>query len=62
MVRLDPLAEDMERTPPQTEDAQERGFTTAEEAENAEQARGESSSVDPDQTGDIADEGSAHRG
>lgn len=57
MVRLDPLDEDMERTPPQTEDAKERGFVK----QRNDEARGKSDSIDPDDTGDIADEGSAHR-
>ena len=58
MVRLDPLGEDMERTPPQTEDAVERGFADDSRPDD----RGESDGLDPDDTGDIADEGSAHRG
>jgi hypothetical protein len=58
VVRLDPLGEDMERTPPQTEDAKERGFVD----ELDDDRRGEAEGVDPEGTGDIADEGSAHRG
>ena len=58
MVRLDPLGEDMEQTPPQTEDAKERGFVKRRDDED----RGESDSIDPEDAGDIADEGGAHRG
>jgi hypothetical protein len=61
MVRLDPLGEDMGQTPPQTEDARERGFPRDRDvAEDSK--RGESDSPDPEEHGDIADEGSAHRG
>jgi hypothetical protein len=59
MIRLDPLDEDMGQTPSQTEDARERGFTR-DVADD--RRRGESDALDPDQTGDIAEEGSAHRG
>ena len=58
MVRLDPLGEDMESTQPQTEDAEERGFVDERDDED----RGRSDGLDPDGAGDIADEGSAHRG
>lgn len=58
MVRLDPLDEDMERTPPQTEDAKERGFVKKRLDERLGQADG----LDEDGTGDIADEGTGHRG
>jgi hypothetical protein len=57
-MRIDPLNEDMESTPPQTEDAKERGFVKVRDDKD----RGKSDSVDPDDTGDIADEGPAHRG
>ena len=57
MVRLDPLDEDMEQTPPQTEDAKERGFVKDRHDED----RGKSDGIDPDDVGDIADEGPAHR-
>ena len=61
MVRLDPLHEDMGQTPSQTEDAKERGFKRdRDEAED--RRRGKSESVDPDESGDIADEGTGHRG
>jgi hypothetical protein len=61
MVRLDPLHEDMGQTPSQTEDAKERGFKRdRDEAED--RGRGKSESVDPDESGDIADEGTGHRG
>lgn len=58
MVRLDPLDEDMEQTPPQTEDAKERGFVK----ERRNERLGEADSIDPEGTGDIADEGPGHRG
>ena len=58
MVRLDPLGEDMGQTLPQTEDAEERGFVD----ERDDAHRGEPDGLDPDGEGDIADEGSAHRG
>ena len=58
MVRLDPLDEDMEQTPSQTEDAFERGFTS----QPTDERLGQSDGVDPDNTGDIADEGTGHRG
>jgi hypothetical protein len=61
MVKLDPLEEDMGQTPSQTEDAEERGFERDRDQAH-DQGRGHSDSVDPDETGDIADEGSAHRG
>jgi hypothetical protein len=43
---------------PQTEDSFERGFTTHVENEEL----GHSESLDPDDVGDIADEGPGHRG
>jgi hypothetical protein len=58
MVRLDPLDEDMEQTPPQTEDAKERGFIKKRQDEQL----GRTNSIDPDDSGDIADEGPGHRG
>jgi hypothetical protein len=61
MVRLDPLDEDMGQTPSQTEDAHERGFDRDREVDEADD-RGRSTALDPDEQGDIADEGSAHRG
>jgi hypothetical protein len=57
MVRLDPLDEDMEQTPSQTEDAKERGFVK----DRRDEDRGKSDGIDPDDVGDIADEGPAHR-
>jgi hypothetical protein len=63
MVRLDPLDEDMGQTPSQTEDARERGFVRdREEADDRGRGRGKSEGFDPEDTGDIADEGTAHRG
>jgi hypothetical protein len=53
------FTDDMERTPPQTEDAKERGFVNDDQDQTH---RGESAALDPDETGDIADEGSGHRG
>ena len=61
MVRLDPLDEDMGQTPSQTEDAAERGFVRDRDKAD-DKRRGESEGLDPDESGDIADEGSAHRG
>lgn len=61
MVRLDPLDEDMGQTPSQTEDARERGFAR-DDKDPDEVNRGRSESMDEEDTGDIADEGSAHRG
>jgi len=57
-MRIDPLNEDMEATPSQTEDAKERGFVKTRDDTN----RGKSDAIDPEDTGDIADEGPAHRG
>jgi hypothetical protein len=54
-----PFTDDMERTPPQTENAAERGFDRDEEVDAD---YGESGELDPDGVGDIADEGSGHRG
>jgi hypothetical protein len=61
MVRLDPLDEDMGQTPSQTEDSRERGFKRDREVAKNDR-RGTSDSLDPDESGDIADEGTAHRG
>lgn len=44
---------------PQTEDAVERGFRRREPVDDQ---QGRSESVDPDNVGDIADEGTGHRG
>ena len=61
MVRLDPLDEDMGQTPSQTEHVRERGFDRDKEIAD-DLRRGKSDSLDPDESGDIADEGQAHRG
>ena len=61
MVRLDPLDEDMGQTPSQTADADERGFVRDRDTAD-DHSRGRSDAVDPDDSGDIADEGPAHRG
>lgn len=61
MVRLDPLHEDMGQTPSQTEDARERGFKRDRE-DAADKKRGQAESLESERNGDIADEGSAHRG
>jgi hypothetical protein len=61
MVRLDPLDEDMGQTPSQTENAKERGFKRDRDLAD-DKRRGQSNELDPDDTGDIADEGTAHRG
>ena len=60
MVRLDPLDEDMGQTPSQTGDAEERGFDRDRD-EADDRGRGQADSLD-EENGDIADEGSAHRG
>ena len=54
-----PFIDDMEQTPSQTEDAAERGFISDEDYDPG---LGESAALDPDGTGDIADEGTGHRG
>lgn len=56
--------EDM-RTPPRTEDSVEHGWT--ERRRDSPDAKtykdlGQSEELDPDNTGDVADEGSGHRG
>lgn len=61
MVRLDPLDEDMGQTPSQTEDAEERGFKRDRDKAN-DKGLGKSEGLDPEDSGDIADEGTAHRG
>jgi len=53
-----PLTDDMEQTPPQTEDAAERGFARDDDSD----ADYGQSAEDLDEVGDIADEGSGHRG
>ena len=50
--------DDMERTPPQTEDARERGF----KGDFHEADRGRSDELGNEAAGDIADEGPGHRG
>ena len=50
--------DDMERTPPQTEDSRERGFVRYVEIENL----GRSQELDNEAAGDIADEGTGRRG
>ena len=50
--------DDMERTPPQTEDSKERGF----EGDVDEEDLGRSDSLDHEDAGDIADEGPGRRG
>lgn len=52
------LRNDLDQTPPQTEDAAERGFVD----EVDDEALGRSNDLDEDDTGDIADEGAGHRG
>ena len=54
-----PFTDDMEQTPSQTEDSAERGFVRDEDYDPA---LGESAALDPDGAGDIADEGTGHRG
>jgi hypothetical protein len=53
-----PLEDDMEQTPPQTEDSEERGFVKKRD----DRTLGKSETIDPDEVGDIADEGAGHRG
>lgn len=50
--------DDMERTPPQTEDSEERGFTRDRERVDL----GRSEELDNGSAGDIADEGPGRRG
>jgi hypothetical protein len=50
-------SDDMERTPPQTEDSRERGF----DGDYDDESLGRSDSLD-DESGDIADEGAGRRG
>jgi hypothetical protein len=56
-------SDDMDRTMPQTEDSAERGHVRQRDQAEPETYRdlGESSELDQDE-GDIADEGSGHRG
>ena len=61
MVRLDPLDEDMGQTPSQTEEVRERRRDREREIAR-DKERGKSDTPDPDNSGDIADEGPAHRG
>jgi hypothetical protein len=49
--------DDVDRTPPQTESSEERGYTDEERAD-----LGRDELFDPDDIGDIADEGPGHRG
>lgn len=53
-----PFEDDMEQTPPQTEDAEERGFVKKRDDRDY----GRSDAPGPDVADDIADEGSGHRG
>ncbi len=50
--------DDMERTPPQTEDSQERGFVRDLDIADL----GQSQELDNEDAGDIADEGTGRRG
>ena len=52
-----PFEDDMEQTPSQTEDVKERGFVK--ERDDTDYGEAE---MDPDSSGDIADEGTGHRG
>lgn len=60
-----PEPNDLDPTPPQTEDSAERGFTR-EQRDTPEPATyddlGNSEELDHDDIGDIADEGPGHRG
>jgi hypothetical protein len=56
---------EMEQTPPQTEDSAERGFVKQrkDQADPESYAKlGQSDAMDDDRVGDIADEGPGHRG
>ena len=57
-MRIPLDTDDMEPTPPQTESARERGFTS--DADDSKY--GCSDELDGDAQGDIADEGAGHRG
>ena len=50
--------DDMERTPPQTEDSRERGFVRVSEIADL----GRSQELENEAAGDIADEGTGRRG
>ena len=50
--------DDMERTPPQTEDSRERGFVRVTEIADL----GQSQELENESAGDIADEGPGRRG
>lgn len=57
--------DDMEPTPPQTEDSEERGFVSRDPAQNDPATYhdlGRAEELGQDDVGDIADEGSGHRG
>ena len=57
--------DEVERTPPQTEDSAERGFVEQQdEAHDPETYRdlGNGEELGQEEVGDIADEGSGHRG
>lgn len=51
-------SDDMEQTPPQTEDSRERGFA----GDYADDDLGRSEELDNEASGDIADEGPGRRG
>ena len=50
-------SDDMEQTPPQTEDAEERGFVKRRDDRDL----GRAEELNQQDAGDIADEGSGHR-
>ena len=57
--------DDMEATPPQTEDAAERGFVRRDPRTGGPESYrylGRAEELDEEGTGDIADEGRGHRG
>ena len=63
--RLDPTDDDLGQTPPQTEDSAERGFVKQrEDAHDPETYRdlGQAEELGQQDAGDIADEGTGHRG
>ena len=51
-------SDDMEQTPPQTEDAEERGFVRKQDDGRL----GQAEELDQQDAGDIADEGAGRRG
>jgi len=57
-VMMNPLEDDLEQTPSQTSDVEELGIVEREDDSEF----GKSDGLDPEAVGDIADEGTGHRG